>query len=471
VVSIGNPSDLPAVAPAPASAGHSRLGRWARRRARQLLWVVAILAVALVLTAAGVMLSRAARLFGLPDIGDPFDVPAFRALNKLPEDQDAAVLIRKATSMVSQMPSLPAAARQIGLTKGWPQIDPQLRAWLEANRDSLALYRQGVELRDGIVNPGIERGDDSGYLLDFGPFHWLAKLEGARLEDQGDMEGAWGWYRTILRFRVLVMRRGSVLQRYIVDRQCENLASQIESWSANRKTAAPMLRRALDDVLACEPKPEWDAYSLKTDYLYMMADLNRPDGSFQYGNGAELDYRFADMKLPPEFAKSLNAARRFMINDPELSRRVLRLTFANWLARAQDSDPRHRSPSVVASFKLATLNSAVPLFTTGPDAPESARRMAPDDLARRLLTTRDAQWALFRWPWWSNRLSEKRAHARLVMLLAEELYRRERGAPPPSDAALVGTYLSRLPDDGSDDLADGQAQRVEQATGLEPAPN
>jgi hypothetical protein len=57
------------------------------------------------------------------------------------------------------------------------------------------------------------------------------------------------------------------------------------------------------------------------------------------------------------------------------------------------------------------------------------------------------------------------------MLLAEELYRRERGAPPPSDAALVGTYLSRLPDDGSDDLADGQTQRVEQATGLEPAPN
>jgi hypothetical protein len=83
VVSIGNPSDLPAVAPAPASAGHSRLGRWARRRARQLLWVVAILAVALVLTAAGVMLSRAARLFGLPDIGDPFDVPAFRALTRI----------------------------------------------------------------------------------------------------------------------------------------------------------------------------------------------------------------------------------------------------------------------------------------------------------------------------------------------------------------------------------------------------
>ena len=202
-----------------------------------------------------------------------------------------------------------------------------------------------MERPDGIVNPGIERGDDSSYLLDLGPFSLLALLEGTRLEDQGDMEGAWGWYRTVLRFRVLVMRRGSVFQRFYVDRQCENLPSQIESWSANRKTGVPILRRALDDVLACEPRPEWDADSLKIDYLLMMADLNRPDGSLQHGNGAELDYRFADLKLPPEFAQRLYAARRFMINEPELSRRVLRLTFANWLAHAQDSDPQHRSPS------------------------------------------------------------------------------------------------------------------------------
>ena len=97
--------------------------------------------------------------------------------------------------------------------------------------------------------------------------------------------------------------------------------------------------------------------------------------------------------------------------------------------------------------------------------------MAPDELARWLLSTRDAQWALFGGRWWSIRLSEKRAHAGLVMLLADELYRREHGAPPPSDAALVGPYLRHLPDDGSDDLADGQTKRVQQSTGLEPAPN
>ncbi len=43
---------------------------------------------------------------------------------------------------------------------------------------------------------------------------------------------------------------------------------------------------------------------------------------------------------------------------------------------------------------------------------------------------------------------------RLVIMLATEIYRRDRGSLPPSDEALVGTYLKRLPDDGSTDLTE-----------------
>jgi hypothetical protein len=46
-------------------------------------------------------------------------------------------------------------------------------------------------------------------------------------------------------------------------------------------------------------------------------------------------------------------------------------------------------------------------------------------------------------------------------MLATELYRRERGAPPPTEDALVGAYLERLPDDGSAELADGTTPIVE----------
>jgi hypothetical protein len=46
-------------------------------------------------------------------------------------------------------------------------------------------------------------------------------------------------------------------------------------------------------------------------------------------------------------------------------------------------------------------------------------------------------------------------------MLAKEIYRRERGALPPSDEALVGTYLKSLPDDGSRELDDGTTPTVE----------
>jgi hypothetical protein len=50
--------------------------------------------------------------------------------------------------------------------------------------------------------------------------------------------------------------------------------SRIAIWAANPKTRASDLRRALDYVIACEPRPEWDSSSLKVDYLLAMRELN-----------------------------------------------------------------------------------------------------------------------------------------------------------------------------------------------------
>jgi hypothetical protein len=453
----------------PARAGDSRLRRWLGRRARQLLWLTAILAVATVVIAAGVILSRATRLIGLPDVGDPFDVAAFRTRETLPADQDANVLIRQAAAKVSKRPPA-VAVRQVGTTNGWSKIDPKLRQWLEANRDALALFRRGVERPDGIVSRRIEKGENSGDL-DFAPLVLLAILEGCRLEDQGEMEGAWSWYRTVLRMRLLTMRRGSVYQRVLVDRQCEILRRRIDSWVADPKTGSSLVRHALEEVVACEPKPEWDAHSLKIEYLSMMSELTQPDGWVRHGSGPERDYRIANVKLPDELTSRLYAARHLVRNEPEVGRRVLRLAFANWLAHDRDPDPHYRIPSALASFELFNRNVTVPFFAAGPNAPSAAPRMSPDDLARWLLTARDAKLLLDDWPWWTVRLFEKRAHARLVVLLAEELYQRDHGTPPPSDNDLVGPYLDHLPDDGSDEIADSSTRMVRQSTGLDLDPN
>ncbi len=60
------------------------------------------------------------------------------------------------------------------------------------------------------------------------------------------------------------------------------------------------------------------------------------------------------MQLPPDMVGYLDAARRFLLREPERSRRVLRLLFANWLAHVETHGPRPRKPAVRALFPLMT---------------------------------------------------------------------------------------------------------------------
>ena len=76
-------------------------------------------------------------------------------------------------------------------------------------------------------------------------------------------------------------------------------------------------------------------------------------------------------------------------------------------------------------------------------------------------------WGYSEWHWPPDRVLDRRvvpdrkAHRELVIMLATEIYRRERGSLPPSDEALVGTYLKSLPDDGSAEVDDGTTPIVE----------
>ena len=307
----------------------SRFRGWLRRRARQLLFVVLICGGSFLLVACGAFIWRSAGLFGLPDVGDPFDVAAFRSF-RVPEDQDAVVLFRQAAAKVPSLPVVPIQVIRNGPGVGWSQADPRLREWAQANRDALELFRQGTDRPDGIPHPSFDWKDNDQYL-NLGPLVWLALLEGARSEEQGEMAAAWMWYRTVLRMRVHVMRRGSVYQRLFADRLSSGLQSRIASWAADRRTDGALLRRALEEVRAFEPKPEWDSFSLKVDYLVMMSELDSPDSWVHQGDDEDNDFRIGGEKLPPNLAASLHSGRQFLANEPERSRRVLRLAYTNWL--------------------------------------------------------------------------------------------------------------------------------------------
>ena len=72
--------------------------------------------------------------------------------------------------------------------------------------------------------------------------------------------------------------------------------------------------------------------------------------------------------------------------------------------------------------------------------------------------------------WPSVSMTEERGYRELVILLASELYHRERGALPSADDALVGTYLKSLPDDALGEFDDGTTPTVSNSYNSAQAP-
>jgi hypothetical protein len=433
-----------------------RLRRYLARRGRQLLRLSIALGIGLVFTAAVLEIYRGAGLIGLPDIGDPFDVAAFREF-RIPADQDAFVLFRRAQDKVTRMPYVPRSVSKTG--PSWSSAAPELRDWFAANRELLEMFQHAAERADGVPHPILDRSNPRNNLF-LGGFAWLALLEASRLEAQGDMAGAWTWYRAIFRVKVHVMRRGSVFQRWVGDRNTRDFKPQLAAWAADRRTSVNLLRRALDEIKLGEPKPEWDAYSLKIEYLEMLTELDKDWGWVQQGENWDRPPRILGEPLPPGFAWIPYGAKRYSRNEPERSRRVLRLAFANWLAHAEEKDPRYRMPAVRATFGPAQRPSTLYFYSVAPGGPANAQRLATENLAEALVGTLDARLLLTHWLWPGVRTVERREHRELVILLAEEIYRCERGKPPASDEALVGIYLDHLPDDGSDETDRGNAPTI-----------
>src|SRR5262249_1837487 len=162
----------------------------------------------------------------------------------------------------------------------------------------------------------------------------------------------------------------------------------------------------------------------------------------------EYDFRLGDMQVSPQMADSLDAARRFLLREPERSRRVLRLLCANWLAHVEAQQTRRRNAAVVTSFPLLMTSNPVKWGTTrvllypiSPSAPAGARALPPQEVASWLDATYDLKLRILvtnssQRPWSPDRLHDRRAHSNLVLMLATEIYRRDRGSLPPSEKAL-----------------------------------
>ncbi len=430
-----------------------------RKRLRQLLKAVVGLAIFLVVAGPIFAIWWLNSLNGLPDVGDPFDVAEFRAL-RIPEDQNAFTFLRRAGAKLTPAPEWPRKIDSMDPADVWSEADPKLRAWVQANREALALFLRGADLSDGITRTAGLGFSRESPLMDLRQVVNLALLEGARRAEAGDTAGAWKCYRGVLRTVTHLRRRGDIYERWVANAIQNPLQKGLATWAADPKTTIPQVRHALDEVLEARPRPEWEAFSLKLSYLDLTRDMDAPTDYVRRAIDERRTYRLGGLEIPNEFSAYLYPVHRFLKREPERSRRVLRLVFANWLAHLEVPELRGSRPAVRAAFSARGNTLSVLLYPTSPQASPAARAVPPEAVATWLVTTLDIN--PFAWTnmWTQTHHQELRSYRLLVVSLAEELYRRERGASPASDEALVGTYLKVLPEDGSAELDDGTAPTV-----------
>jgi hypothetical protein len=364
-------------------------------------------------------------------------------------------------------------------------VTPGVRSWIDKNRPALELWRQATERsvfgyhtpgQRGIGTESIWYGiafnratgaqvpiSPHDFDIDRGMLPWLAGCEASRLHKNGDAAGAWTWIRALLRYsRHVGMRAGFAERRTAVERHAA-AAELAETWATDPNVDPALLRRALADVLDVGKLTPPLSDTLKADYLETLHLIDHPTlpvlnrVAADYGRDGEPtdgdqppsreEVRFAEgdwsgtesdpyrSYLPDVRARIVY----YMRHEPETSRRLVAQVYANWLDHCDES--ANRRPSTVSPFEL---------YDTPPSRPGM---LAVPTLIEALNGPRVARHVISPWSDLEKMVKDEQTRqAQLVVALAEQLYIRERGTPPPMIRALVGSYLKEIPEGYVDPL-------------------
>lgn len=398
----------------------------------------------------GSLIWRATSLRTLPDLGEPFDVAAFQAY-RVPPEEDAFTLYRQAVAAYIFSAETQDYARMWAFNRGgWSQASPALREWVEQNRDALKLWRQGTDRIRAMPDPPevVYRHPSKPRAIEsLMRFNWMALLEGSRLEEAGDMAGAWGWYNAALRASRHVGMHATLMDRALGAAMLSAAADRVAPWAADPRVDAATLRRALNDLITIEAMTGPNSDAIKAEYLGLTWAADNPD--------RWLDYDRPEFSLYSRYP-ALFGLVKFYKREPERSRRVLKIIYAHWLAYA-DRPPAQR-PRMSETRMIG--NQSFPDFPyyVAPGKEDAAHPLSPDRLYG-----------------WYNSMAymtclalgfnyslpqcdiERNARSVLIVTMADYLYQRERGKMPNRAEDLVAEgYLKSLPPEYEDSLFDSK---------------
>lgn len=417
-----------------------------RARGRRRIALLALYAV--IACILGAYVWRASNLIGLPDIGDPFDMKEFLAFD-LPPGTNAYEVYKKARA---NLKALSPVGESLNMGKlgalDWRNATEAQRRWLLANQQALALWMKGADRPDAmaLTPEEIAHGLPSPFFDQF-PFWFLANLEASRRDSENDMAGAWQVYRAWLRAVRHQAMHGNTMERANMSHLEAGVLRAINGWAADPRVDARLLEQAVNDASEADALIASDLFTLKAEYVEAMRTLDDPQATSSREQTPK-DPNYAKYWLLGRERAFPGAAIRFFRGEPELSRRVIRLVFANWIAQVGQPPEKPALRVVIPPNEDGYRQRwGLDLYDARPGLRPRSGGLAPHELGRRILKTWDAKQLLLNTA--VSRGSWARPRGRkgdLAYTLAEQWYGREHeGALPPQPEALLGRYLKTLP--------------------------
>jgi hypothetical protein len=398
-----------------------------KRRGLAFLYVV----IALML---GVFGWGALSLWRLPDSPEPFDLAKYGRV-EVPDADNAMVAYREVFARFGDLDakSYKVASDKSWNVSDWSTADPEVHLWADDHRNALEAWLPTNDRTDSLlVQPEKQR---MGTLLEqvqlIRPYVRLALLEGSRLEQAGDLGGAWRMYRAALRASRHAGRHAGIIPRLTGNAFLRQARPRIDAWIDRPGVTPELLRRAIGDVEACREMTSPASEMVRAEYFSARDTVNDTELWVKLSDSGP----YSSTDWTNQF-DGVQWSRRFLRREPERSARVLRLITAGYLAQCDRS--RALRPKLLFADSMIYDHDAQTPQVVRSITPESLEAWYRDSVLNDLSPFSsiiqaylDAEVGTF-------------DHFRLRM--AERAFEIERGRPPKTYGELLGPYLKSLPE-------------------------
>ncbi len=398
-------------------------------------------------------------LWGIPDIGDPFDVSAFSADMVVAPDEDSLAAYHRAAELYVQemrdfsmktglsvdasmaLSSTPEGHARLAaiLKEGWGVANEDVREWVELHQLSLKEFLLASKMPD----PRFVMTDDllttyggNGYPR-FYKFINLAQLQGRRCEAEGNYDEALDCYLAILSFRRDIHVFSDPREDWL----------NIVHWAALPDVTEEQLRTAMDKLRWKRSQWRPASHFVKANYVRLQNSLQARDGL-----ATAIRYRTGTQFPMPEREAMFWRILFWVVGEPERTRRLNQHLTAN-LLRAVDQPAATRpkpfflATSLVylddrqATLPQGHLSSSAINHTIQTSAIHRHLEYLPGFTGASLFVNQIGDCSL---------LDSVAYPALLEVMLALQAHHREHRAFPEKIDELLPSFLSQIPIDPCD---------------------